>query len=113
VDIFVQQAAEQDILLQVEWYADGGLPLVGARFSAAVIAAIKSLARRPMAGPPRPMLNPQLAGLRTWPIKGFPAFRIYYLVREDVLTVVRVLNTRRNTDTILTGQGVTVSGPAR
>jgi len=113
VDIFVQQAAEQDILLQIEWYMDGDLPKVAARFSAAAIDAIKALARRPMAGPPRPVLNPQLAGLRSWPVKGFPAFRVYYLVREEVLIVVRVLNTRRNTDTILAGQGVTVSGPTR
>jgi toxin ParE1/3/4 len=40
--------------------------------------------------------NPKLAGLRAWPVNGFPEMRIYYLVSENVLRIVRVLHSRRD-----------------
>jgi hypothetical protein len=64
----------------------------------------------PEAGAPKVVSNPQLAGLRTWPVKGFDEFRVYYLVRPTLLTVVRILHSKRNTDAILERQGVDVPG---
>jgi plasmid stabilization system protein ParE len=74
VRLFIQQAAEQDILGQVEWYADQGLPDVARRFYAAALDAIDVLMAMPEAGPPKESSNPQLAGLRRWAIKGFDEF---------------------------------------
>ncbi len=48
--------------------------------------------------------NPLLAGLRTWPVKGFEDIRIYYLVQGDVLRVIRILHGRRDVGTILEGE---------
>jgi toxin ParE1/3/4 len=106
VNLFVQEAAEQDILHQVEWYAEQGVPDVALRFGAAAGASIAAVMAMPEIGAPKPTANPRLAGLRTWPVKGFDRFRIYYLVQPDLLIVVRILHDKRDTDTLLEGQDV-------
>ena len=102
--LFIQQSAEQDILRQVEWYADKGLADIARRFHAAILVAIDALQAMPDAGPPKPSANPELAGLRTWPIKGFDDFRVYYLARPDLLTIVRILHGRRDLGQLLASQ---------
>ena len=102
--LFIQQAAEQDILSQLEWYAGNGLPDIARRFHAAVLDAIGALLATPGAGPSRFIANPRLAGLRSWSVKGFDEFRVYYLAHAEVLTVVRVLHGKRDIGTILGGQ---------
>lgn len=104
--LFIQEAAERDILLQVEWYADKGLADIARRFHAAVLSAIDALLVMPEAGPPKTISNPRLAGLRSWPVKGFDEFWVYYLVRPELLTVVRVLHSKRDIGTILERQGL-------
>lgn len=59
---------------------------------------------RPSAGSPRQLHNPALAGLRTWTVKGFDQFRIYYVASQDTLTVVRVLHGKRDISAILEKQ---------
>jgi plasmid stabilization system protein ParE len=73
----IQESAEQDILSQVEWYARQGLPGIARRFRDAAMAAIDMLMTMPEAGPPKVISNPDLEGLRAWPIKGFDAFWVY------------------------------------
>jgi hypothetical protein len=48
----------------------------------------------------------QLGGLRTWPVKGFDEFPIYYLVRPELLTIVRILHRKRDTGAIREQQRV-------
>ena len=104
--LFVQESAERDILNQVAWYAGQGLPDIARRFSSASVEAIEALILIPEAGPSRHSINPELVGLRTWGVKGFDEFRVYYIMRADLLIVVRVLHSKQNTDAILDGQGV-------
>ncbi len=106
MNLFIQDSAEQDILQQVEWYAEKGLAIIARRFSAASVKAIAALMLTPEAGPPKPVANPQLVELRTWPIKGFDEFRIYYLLRPGMVIILRILHSKRNTDAIIEGQGV-------
>jgi toxin ParE1/3/4 len=101
VNLFIQESAQQDILRQVEWYADKGLPDIARRFYAAVLDAIDALQAMPDAGPPKPSVNPHLAGLRSWPVGDFQAFRVYYLARPEMLSVVRVLHGKRDIGAIL------------
>jgi plasmid stabilization system protein ParE len=101
VNLFVQESAEQDILRQIEWYAERGFPAIARRFHAAALDAIDALATMPGAGPPKPTGNPRLSGLRSWPIKGFDEFHVYYLVRPELLTIVRVLHGKRDIGAIL------------
>jgi toxin ParE1/3/4 len=106
VNLFIQQAAERDILRQIEWYAEKGVPAIGLRFSDAVAESLKAVIAMPLSGAPKPTSNSRLAGLRTWPVKGFDEFRIYYLVQPELLTVVRVLHDKRDTDALLRRQVV-------
>jgi toxin ParE1/3/4 len=106
VNLVVQASAEQDILSQVEWYAQQGLLPIARRFHTAALDAIDSLLAMPNAGPPRATSNPSLAGMRMWPVKGFDEFRVYYLVRADAVTVVRILHGKRDTSAILEGEEV-------
>ena len=106
MNLFIQEAAERDILRQIEWYAEKGVPAIGLRFSDAVAESLKAVIAMPLSGAPKPTPNPRLAGLRTWPVKGFDEFRIYYLVQSELLTVVRVLHDKRDTDALLRRQVV-------
>lgn len=104
MNLFIQEAAQEDIVSQFEWYAERGLIEVARRFRAAAFDAMDALVAMPHAGIPRPNHNLQLDGLRSWPVKGFGAINVYYLVRPDLLTVVRVLHDKRNTAAILNDQ---------
>lgn len=104
--LFIQEAAERDILSQVEWYAQKGLPHIASRFYQAVTAAIDGLLAMPEAGPPKPTVNRELVGLRTWPVTGFDEFWVYYLTRSDNVIVVRILHSKRDIGSILADQAV-------
>jgi plasmid stabilization system protein ParE len=106
VNLFIQEAAERDILRQIEWYAEKGVPAIGLRFSDAVAESLKAVIAMPLSGAPKATTNPRLAGLRTWPVKGFDEFRIYCLVQPELLTVLRVLHDNRDTDALLRRQVV-------
>jgi plasmid stabilization system protein ParE len=71
---FIQSSAEDDILRQFEWYSEQALPDIARRFRAAVMEAVDALVAMPTAGAPRYINNSRLAGLQTWPVKGFDDF---------------------------------------
>lgn len=50
--------------------------------------------------------NPQLQGLRTWPVAGFETIRVYYLPDEDTIRVIRVLRGKRVIKRILESERV-------
>ena len=76
------------MLRQYDWYEKQGLYTIADRFSAAAAAAIDAALKTPKSGAPKHVGNPALAGLRTWPVRGFDDFRIYYLLRGDAFMVV-------------------------
>ena len=47
------------------------------------------------------MRHRRLAGLRTWPIEGFDAVKVYYLVGTSEISILRVLHGRRDIEGIL------------
>ena len=104
MNLIIQEAAEQDILRQIEWYAEKGLPTIAQRFQTAALDAIDALVAMPGAGSPRLTGNSRLSGLRSWPVKGFDEFHAYYLVRPELVIVVRVLHGKRDIGTILGSQ---------
>ena len=104
--LFIQSAAENDILIQFEWYAKKGLFDIARRFRAAVNEAVDAVITTPAAGAPRHIDNPRLTGLRTWPVNGFDEFKVYCLASSEWLTVVRILQGRRDIEAILDTQAV-------
>jgi toxin ParE1/3/4 len=97
----VRPSARTDVRNQIEYYLELGLPHVADHFELAVGSAIRAAIKRPNAGSPRRFHNPALAGLRTWTVKGFDQFRVYYMASQDRLTVVRVLHSKRDVTAIL------------
>jgi len=94
------------MLRQYDWYEKQGLYTIADRFSAAAAAAIDAALKTPKSGAPKHVGNPALAGLRTWPVRGFDDFRIYYLLRGDAFMVVRVLHGKRDIGAILEKQTI-------
>jgi toxin ParE1/3/4 len=102
VNVTIRPAAREDILRQFRYYLiEKDADAAAKRFLEAVEAAIEDVARHPEMGVRKILKNPVLQGLRTWPVKGFPSMRIYYLSPTDGLRVVRVLHGRRDVDTML------------
>jgi hypothetical protein len=66
VKLYIQRAAEADIIRQVEWYVKQGLKLIAGRFQAAVLMAIDALLHMRNAGAPKDFANPLLAGMLSW-----------------------------------------------
>lgn len=75
--------------------------------------AMEALLATPFAGTMKHTENPRLAGLRILPIKGFDAFRIYYLTSNNMLTIVRVLHGKRDIGTILEQEEYPTPPPVR
>jgi plasmid stabilization system protein ParE len=67
----------------------------------AVQSAIAQVCRHPEIGAPKVLKNLKLAGLRSWPVRGFSDIRVYYLVSEKILRVVRVLHGKRDINPML------------
>jgi len=102
VKFVIRSAARKDILQQYRHYlieAEDGA--VAQRFLGAVQSAIMQVCRYPEMGASKILRNPKLAGLRSWSIREFPDIRVYYLVTEKVLRVVRVLHGKRDISPIL------------
>lgn len=68
-------------------------------------AAIEYVFRRPGVGSPKVFKNAALKELRSWPVKGFSAIRIYYLASEGEVRVIRVLHGKRDIDLLLESAG--------
>lgn len=101
---FLRPAAKDDILRQYRYYLLEDAFDAASRFLEAVHGSIDDLCRMPEIGAPRSSRNPLLDGLRSWPVKGFEDIRIYYVIRTDVLRIVRVLHGRRDIKTILASE---------
>jgi toxin ParE1/3/4 len=77
-------------------------PDAARRFVEATADAIEKLAIMPNMGAIRESADPDLAGLRQWPIKGFRNFLIIYYPLRDGIVVVRVLHGARDIDRSIT-----------
>ncbi|MEZ2219869.1 type II toxin-antitoxin system RelE/ParE family toxin [Rhizobium sp. RCC_161_2] len=99
--LIVKPAARSDIIEQLRYYTDAGGGDVGERFLAGTQDALSSIAQAPLAGSPRRFDNPALDGLRSRAIPGFETIRVYYLVQDEMIVVVRVLHGRRDLQNIL------------
>ena len=60
----------------------------------------------PGVGAPRHLQNPKLEGLRSWPVYGFPAQRVYYLHDKNQLRIVRVLHGKRDIRSLLEAEEI-------
>lgn len=100
--LVIRPAAREDILRQYRYYLiEKDAEAAAERFLAAVRTAMEQLFQHPFAGSPKHLRSAELEGLRTWTVKGFPAIRVYYLVYDERILVVRVLHGRRDLGRLL------------
>jgi toxin ParE1/3/4 len=106
VNLVIRPAAREDILRQYRYYLiEQDAEVAAERFLAAIRLGVEYVFRRPGTGARKAMKDSSLKGLRSWPVKGFPAMRIYYLVSEDEVLVIRVLHGKRDIDLVLGDSG--------
>lgn len=85
-----RQGASDDLVRQFRYYLTvEEVPEIAIRFRGAVRQTIESLRLNPFVGPRYFSGNPRLQNLRSWPVVGFEAIRVYYLVDEEVVHVIR------------------------
>jgi len=102
VKVSYQQTARDDLVRQFRHYLVGlNLPEVAVRFRDSVRLTVQSLRQRPRVGPHYRLNNPQLQNLRSWPVAGFEAIRIYYVLEEDAMRIIRILHGKRDVRRIL------------
>lgn len=87
----------EDLDSQLDYYeTEAGIDLA-LRFLGAVEEAIQFLYQHPEAGSQRDFENSRLKGIRSWPVPGFDAIRLYYdRPDENTLRVVRILHGKRD-----------------
>ena len=76
-------------------------PEIALRFREAVKRTIQSLGQNPHVGPRYSSGNPRLRNLRSWPVVGFEAIRIYYSLEADAMHIIRILHGKRDVKRIL------------
>ena len=97
MNLFIRTSARDDILRQYSYYLiEKESPHTAGRFLEAVQLSIELLCRMPDAGAPKAFKSPRLGGLRSWPVRNFPAIRIYYIHSADELRILRVLHGKRD-----------------
>jgi toxin ParE1/3/4 len=93
VNVFYRQAARDDLIRQFRYYlltldrAD-----VAARFRDAVRSSVALLRQRPRIGAHYRTSDRRLRNIRSWPVQGFEAIRIYYTLEGSRMEVIRILH---------------------
>jgi toxin ParE1/3/4 len=102
VKVLYRQTASDDVIRQFRYYlVSENLPEVAVRFREGVRRTVESLRQHPFVGSRYHSNNTQLHSLRSWPVVGFEAIRIYYLLDNDSIHVIRVLHGKRDLKRIL------------
>jgi toxin ParE1/3/4 len=102
VKVLYRQTASDDIVRQFRYYlVTTEAPEIALRFREAVRRTIESLSQNPHVGPRYSSSNPRIQNLRSWPVAGFEAIRIYYALKEDAIHIIRILHGKRDVRRIL------------
>ena len=93
--VVISPAAEADLNIITDFYlAEAGVEIAAA-FLTAWDRCVDHLAAFPASGSPRLAEKLAIAGLRVWPVKGFPQLALYIETAQG-LTIQRVLHSARD-----------------
>jgi toxin ParE1/3/4 len=99
--IFKRPLAKRDLVEHALFFARISGPLSD-RFLASVQLTLENLATMPLLGGEAQFQSDQLVGIRTWPVKGFGKYVIYYRPLSDGIDILRILHGSRNAEALLT-----------
>jgi toxin ParE1/3/4 len=94
------EAAIADIIEQGDWYRDRSGDALAQRWDREIDSAVRRILRNPHSGAPCSFASDELAGLRHFPLEKFPKHSVFYLFREDQISVLRVLHGARDLETL-------------
>ncbi len=77
-----------DLAEELNWLNERAGPETAQRWYEAVCSAIEQLRKSPGMGRRRPDLKPK--GIRSWRVKGFARWLLFYLEQPDALVFLRV-----------------------
>lgn len=80
--VIIDPEADRDIEEQFDYFADRSIDS-SLRFLQAANDTFEQLAEMPGMGAPHRCNNPELDGVRVWPIRGFENYLAFYLAAED------------------------------
>jgi toxin ParE1/3/4 len=101
VKLTLRPLAERDLDDQADYLeAQAGME-TARRFYLAAREIFAKLLEMPEMGTPRIFDNPELSGLRSWPVRGFEKHLIFYRTSEGGIEVLRVLHGARDLESIL------------
>ncbi len=87
--------AKRDIEEAFVFIAENDLD-VGVYFLVAVEESIVMLGEQPFLGSNRKFQNTKLENLRMWQVKGYKNYQIIYSVEENLIKIMRVVNSKRD-----------------
>lgn len=82
------------------WESVGGRTL-SHRFIAALQETFDAMLLFPLAGAPLRSRSERLHDVRTWPVRGFRSYLVYYRLTGELIDVLHVLHAARDRDPIL------------
>ncbi len=77
-----------DLATELNWLNQKAGPEVAERWHEAVCASIEQLRRHPGLGRPRHDLKPK--GIRSWRVRGFARWLLFYVERPDAIVFLRL-----------------------
>ena len=95
-EVYKRAAARRDLVQHFVYLAENvGLDTAD-RFLTNVEHCFTELAQQPKMGSPLTLKRLELAGMRKWRVPDFENFLVFYLPRNDGISVVRVLYAARD-----------------
>jgi plasmid stabilization system protein ParE len=83
-----------DLAEELTWLNDKAGPEVAERWYQALLSTIEELKRHPYLG--RPRLDLESKGIRSWRMKNFRRWLIFYRIRDENLVILRVRSATMN-----------------
>ena len=90
--VYIRATARRDLVGHFVYLAENASLDTANRYLANAKASFIDLAEQPLIGAPLLPHMPELAGLRKWRVREFDNFLIFYLPRQDGVSIVRVLH---------------------
>jgi plasmid stabilization system protein ParE len=102
VKVTYREAVRHDVTAQFRYYLiERNHPALAIRFKEAVTKTVKTIGREPEIAPPCILQDQRWRNLRSWPVAGFEAVRIYFMLENDTIRIIRILHSKRNVWSIL------------
>lgn len=90
--VFWRPAARHDLVEHYVYLAENAGEQIADRFLASVESTFAGLTEYQEMGATLRLRRPELTGLRKWQVKDFDKFLIFYLPRDDGVSIVRLLH---------------------